>query len=251
VERSKKAVSRFSKAAFSGYTAVMARILVLEDDDALREAVSGYLKLADFEVTPCHNFEELNRALSKGGADFLISDINLPDGDGFVYVKELRKRSDLPVMFISVRDSESDRITGFEVGGDDYLTKPFSAKELVLRVKAILRRTLKKVEDPSIEYWELSGQQLLVDRGSHKALLNNIPLKLTAAEWKILLYLSGNTSTVVSRSQIIDRCLEYSFEGYDRTVDTHIKNLRSKLGTVEWIETVRGYGYRFAGVKKE
>ena len=239
----------FKKQGRRSYNTDMPFVAVVEDNEDLMNTVSSYLKLADFDVVEMKTIEELNRTLSESKADILVMDINLSDGDGFTFVKELRKRSDIPVIFMSVRDSESDRITGFEVGADDYVTKPFSPKELVLRIKAVLRRTMKKIEEPG-EVWELDSHVLQIEKGTHRAMLSGKQINLTAAEWKILLYLSSNNTSVVTRSQIIDRCLEYTFEGYDRTVDTHIKNLRSKLGTSNWIETVRGYGYRFAGEKK-
>ena len=223
---------------------------VVENNEEILNIISSYLKLAEFDIVELHTLEDLNKTLSESNVDILLMDITLPDGDGFVFVKELRKKSDIPVIFISSRDSESDRITGFEVGADDYVTKPFSPKELVLRIKAVLKRTAVRTEEEIKEFWELNNHILQIERGTHRALLNNNPLNLTAAEWKILVYLSSNYTSVVTRGQIIDRCLEYTFEGYDRTVDTHIKNLRSKLGTSDWIETVRGYGYRFAGEKK-
>ena len=228
----------------------MALIFVIEDNDSIREAVAGYLKLSDYEVGEFDALGGVKEAISTRNPDLLILDAMLPDGDGFIFAKEIRQKSDIPIIFMTARESESDRITGFEVGADDYIVKPFSPKELVLRVGAVLKRTGTSVPQKHMTGWELNGQNLTTDEDSHKALLNDQPLKLTAAEWKILLYLSSNGGAVVSREQILDRCLEYSFEGYDRTVDTHIKNLRAKLQNPDWIETVRGYGYRFAGNSK-
>jgi DNA-binding response OmpR family regulator len=228
----------------------MALIFVIEDNDSIREAVTGYLKLSDYDVEEFEALGGVKEAMATKNPDLLILDAMLPDGDGFVFAKEIRQKSDIPIVFMTARESESDRITGFEVGADDYIVKPFSPKELVLRVGAVLKRTGAAVPQKKMQAWELDGQILTTDEDSHKALLNNQQLKLTAAEWKILLYLSSNGGAVVSREQILDRCLEYSFEGYDRTVDTHIKNLRAKLLNPDWIETVRGYGYRFAGNSK-
>ncbi len=225
----------------------MAHIFLIEDNDTLREAVSGYLQLADHRVTAWEALAGVKEAVIEQKPDLLLMDVMLPDGDGFIFVKELRQKSDVPVIFMSARESESDRITGFEIGGDDYIVKPFSPRELVLRVGAVLKRVSGEEDHPPRQAWFLDGHQLETDEEAHKAALDGEQLKLTAAEWKILLYLSSNGGAVVSREQILDRCLEYSFEGYDRTVDTHIKNLRAKLGNPDWIETVRGYGYRFAG----
>jgi len=226
----------------------MAHIFVVEDSEATLKTITGYLQLADHEVSSFENIGSVREALKHRRPDLILLDVILPDGDGFLFTKEFLSKEQIPIIFMSVRESESDRITGFEVGADDYIVKPFSPKELVLRVAAVLKRSSDKTNSKAKFSWTLSGHRLTVDGESHKVDVDGGPLKLTAAEWKILLYLSSNNGAVVTREQILDRCLEYSFEGYDRTVDTHIKNLRSKLGSPDWIETVRGYGYRFAGM---
>jgi len=223
-------------------------IYIVEDNRSIREAVSGYLKLADYKVREFGGISGLLEAILEEKPQLVILDIMLPDGDGLLFTKELRQQSDVPVIFLSARESESDRITGFEVGGDDYVVKPFSARELVLRVSALLKRSNSSGSRKDQRQWELGSDHLALDRDSHKALLNGEDLKLTVAEWKILEYLTSEDGAVIGRDQILERCLEYNFEGYDRTVDTHIKNLRAKMGS-RWIETVRGYGYRFAGNK--
>jgi len=228
----------------------MAHVFVVDNDDSVREALSGYLKLSEHEVTEFKELSGVKEALKSKKPDIIIMETTFDDGDGFIFIKEIRQKSDLPAIFISTRDSESDRITGFEVGADDYLVKPFSIKELSLRVTAILKRISSRETRIKEKRWFLDQNILLTDENAHKAEMNGIQLKLTTAEWKILIYLTSNGGAVVSREQILDRCLEYSFEGYDRTVDTHIKNLRSKLIDPQWIETIRGYGYRFAGSTK-
>jgi DNA-binding response OmpR family regulator len=228
----------------------MAHVFVVEDNESIREAVTGYLQLADHEVSGFGSLAGVREALEEKAPDLILLDVMLPDGDGFIFAKELLAENPVPLIFMSARESESDRITGFEIGADDYIVKPFSPKELVLRVAAVLKRASGPAQASGGGEWTLNGETLSTDEDAHKAALNGESLKLTAAEWKILLYLSSNGGTVVTREQILDRCLEYSFEGYDRTVDTHIKNLRAKLGKPDWIETVRGYGYRFAGEAK-
>jgi len=228
----------------------MAHIFVVEDSEATVETVTGYLQLADHEVSSFESIGSVREALKHSKPDLILLDVVLPDGDGFLFTKEFLSKEQIPIIFMSVRESESDRITGFEVGADDYIVKPFSPKELVLRVAAVLKRSSGKSNSKVKRIWALRGHRLTADEESHKVDVDGEPLKLTAAEWKILLYLTSNDGAVVSREQILDRCLEYSFEGYDRTVDTHVKNLRAKLGSPEWIETVRGYGYRFAGMSE-
>lgn len=228
----------------------MESIFIVEDNGSIREAVAGYLKLADYDVTQFEGITGLKEAVMENSPDLVILDVMLPDGDGFIFAKEMRQYSRTPIIFLSARESESDRITGFEIGADDYIVKPFSSKELVLRVAAVLRRASKGPMDTVGTIWNLGNDELDFDEGSHRALINGEELKLTAAEWKILVFLSSSGNSVISREKILDQCLEYSFDGYDRTVDTHIKNLRAKLGRPDWIETVRGYGYRFVGEMK-
>ncbi|MBI9100708.1 MAG: response regulator transcription factor [Spirochaetaceae bacterium] len=228
----------------------MAHVFVVDNDDTLREAVSGYLKLSEHDVSEYSELTGVKDALNIKKPDVLILETTFMDGDGFIFVKEIRQKTDIPVIFISTRNSESDRITGFEVGADDYMIKPLSIKELALRIAAILKRVQTNLDYNTEKRWFLGNNVLLTNEKAHKSEMNGVQLKLTTAEWKILTYLTSNDGAVVSREQILDRCLEYSFEGYDRTVDTHIKNLRSKLIDHKWIETIRGYGYRFAGSSK-
>lgn len=225
----------------------MALIYIVEDEQAIREAVTGYLQLADYTVLGFGCLEDIRRAIESRVPDLLLLDVMLPDGDGFLFAKELLARKSIPLIFMSGRMSESDRITGFELGADDYIVKPFSPKELVLRIAAVLKRTSGQESLPAHTAWNLDGFTLHTDELTHRATVNEKALKLTAAEWKILLFLAVNSGAVVTREQILEHCLEYTFNGYDRTVDTHIKNLRAKLGLPGWIETIRGYGYRFAG----
>jgi DNA-binding response OmpR family regulator len=228
----------------------MSHVFIIDSDDEIRDTVSGYLRLWEFEVSEFKELTGVKESLKARKPDIIIVETTFEEGDGFTFIKEIRQKSDIPIIIISRRNTESDRIAGFEVGADDYLVKPFSTKELALRVIAILRRMNCFIQAVKEKKWELGQNSLTTDENAHKALLNGEPLRLTTAEWKILIYLTSNGGAVVSREQILDRCLEYSFEGYDRTVDTHIKNLRSKLIDPHWIETVRGYGYRFAGTEK-
>jgi len=227
----------------------MARIFVVEDNESLREAVVSYLRLADHEVVEFPRLEGVEQALAAREPELIVLDVMLPDGDGFQLARRLRKHSQVPLLFLTARTSESDRITGFELGADDYVVKPFSPKELTLRVEAILRRAGSAAESVQGPMRRRLGERLLeLDEPSHRALVDGRDLKLTAAEWKILKALAARNGTVVSRERLLGEGLEYlSAEGSERTVDTHVKNLRAKLGEAGWIETVRGFGYRFAG----
>jgi DNA-binding response OmpR family regulator len=224
----------------------MALIIIVEDNEAIREAAASYLRLQDHEVLEFGKISGVLDAVKMKNPDLLILDIMLPDGDGFRLAKRIREKSEAPILFLTARTSESDRITGFEVGADDYVTKPFSPKELVLRVNAILNRT-RKGKDLRTGNWKLGKDRLGIDEKSHRAYANSREVTLTAAEWKILTYLVQNQGIVITRDRILGECLDYMAEGSERTVDTHVKNVRKKLGNPDWIETVREYGYRFAG----
>jgi DNA-binding response OmpR family regulator len=224
----------------------MALVIIVEDNEQIREAAASYLRLEDHEVIEFSKIGGVLDAVTMKNPDLLILDVMLPDGDGFQLAKKVRDRWDIPILFLTAKSSESDRITGFEVGADDYVTKPFSPKELVLRVGAILKRTNKK-EAPSTGGWILGKDNLEIEEQSHRVWINNSEVSLTAAEWKILTYLAQNPGIVISRDRILGECLDYMAEGSERTVDTHVKNIRKKLGDPGWIETVREYGYRFSG----
>jgi two-component system phosphate regulon response regulator PhoB len=226
----------------------MSMIIVVEDNESIRESVSSYLRLDDHEVMEFVRLHGVLEALKMKSPDLVILDVMLPDGDGFQFARKMRAVSDVPILFLTAKASESDRITGFEVGGDDYVVKPFSPRELVLRVNAILKRTERtggKTAEAGI--WENGGHILKMNGASHRASIDDRELNLTAAEWKILRFLASNLGMVFTRDRILGECLDYLAGGSERTVDTHIKNLRMKLGNAEWIETVRGYGYRFSG----
>jgi DNA-binding response OmpR family regulator len=229
----------------------MKHVYVVEDHGAIRESVVRYLQLSGYKATGFAGVKAAGAAIAHTVPDLLIQDVMLPDGDGFEFVKQLRQHHRFPVIFMTARGSESDRIMGFELGGDDYIVKPFSPKELVLRIEAIFRRM---EEGPSAprggENWYLGNSCLRFDEQTHTCTLDDHEVTLTAAEWRILSHLITHAGNLVHRANILESCFDYSFESYERIVDTHIKNIRSKLGDrgSEWIETIRGYGYRFAGV---
>jgi DNA-binding response OmpR family regulator len=231
----------------------VARIFVVEDNESLREAVVSYLRLADHEVVEFAGASRVAEAVDTRPPDLLILDVMLPDGDGFRLARSIRKGHAVPLVFLTARTAESDRITGFELGADDYVVKPFSPKELVLRVEALLRRSgaaagAATAGPAGSRSWQHGGALLRIDEAAHRASLDGSDLDLTGAEWKILRHLAARAGTVVSRERLLGEGLEYLVaEGSERTADTHVKNLRAKLGDAGWIETVRGFGYRFAG----
>lgn len=234
----------------------MKLIYIVEDHSVIREGVRRYLELAGYKALSFPNLASAREAFRITKPDLLIQDVMLPDGDGFDFVKELRTSCDIPVVFMTARVAEDDRIHGFELGADDYIPKPFSPKELVLRVQAIFRRldgaSASQNGVPNAPSLFRAGQSIMLfNDAEHRLELDGRPLSLTAAEWRILSLIISNPSRVIPRTEILQKCFDYSAEAYERIVDTHIKNLRAKLGDAQWIETVRGYGYRFIGYPVE
>lgn len=229
----------------------MKLIYVVEDHEVIRNGVVQYLSLSGYEAEGFKSIAEARTAFLKKMPDLLIQDVMLPDGDGFAFVKEMKEKNDhLPVIFLTARVDESDRILGFELGADDYITKPFSPKELVLRIQALFRRLDEGSGTSKNKYSYIDGENTLyIDEDIHEIRVNDVPINLTAAEWRIVLYLVSNEPNLITRAQILEECFDYSFESYERVVDTHIKNIRTKLRPGNWIDTVRGYGYRFSGKK--
>lgn len=229
----------------------MKTIYVVEDHDVIRSGVIQYLSLSGYDARGFATVAEAREAFSSALPDLLVEDVMLPDGDGFSFVKEVKARKpDLPVIFLTARVDESDRILGFELGADDYITKPFSPKELVLRIQALFRRIDDSVSHSgSVMAYSEGDNQMMIDDNEHVLTINGNPISLTAAEWRIVFYLASNAPNLITRAQILEECFDYSFESYERVVDTHIKNIRAKLRPGSWIDTVRGYGYRFSGKK--
>lgn len=223
-------------------------MLLDANSDVCRE-ISRYLDLEGYTVTWCPSIQEAREALSKTTPDLIISEVVLPDGDGFSFIKQLRMSSSCLFMFLTESSSESDRIIGFELGADDYVCKPFSLKELILRIQALFRRFSNTYgEFEEISYWTSGLERMTVKAAEHQIEIEGKLISFTAAEWRVFLFLVRSAPKLLTRPTILDNCFDLNSESYDRTVDTHIKNIRAKLGTKShWIETVRGYGYRFCG----
>ena len=220
------------------------KVFLIEDDEDIALVVKEALKSQDFEVDHFLKALEFFRAVEKETPDLVIIDIMLPDFDGFRIANFLKNRpdlSDIPVIFLTARISEEDKLKGFDLGADDYITKPFSVKELIARVNAVLRRAGKKKEG---KVFKVDG--LEVDTEKVKVMVGGKEVKLTPSEFKILKFLLENYGKPVSRDRLIDMVWGYDHEAGDRTVDVHIKHLRDKLGDYgRFIKTVRGFGYKF------
>ncbi|MCL2792916.1 MAG: response regulator transcription factor [Spirochaetaceae bacterium] len=231
----------------------MARIYIIEDNEAIREAVKGYLELNEHEVVQFGKTANVLESIDVKKPDIIIIDVMLPDGNGFNLAKQIRKKSNVPFIFLTARDQESDRITGFEIGADDYVVKPFSPRELVLRVEAVLKRTAPSLPESGnvTSKWILENDILEIDKNSHTIKENGKSIDLTAAEWKIISYLSENSGIVLSREKLLGESLDYLYDGSERIIDTHIKNIRSKMKSQNWIKTIRSFGYKFEGKQEK
>ncbi len=223
-------------------------ILLLEDNENIREAVASFLQLEEYEVIDVGSIKDAKSHV-KDKIDLYLLDVMLPDGSGYILAKEIRSVFNTPIIFLTAKESESERIKGFELGCDDYITKPFSLKELSLRITAVLRRYSKEIKDVFCEYF-IGEEVLSIDKASHKLLLSDKVILLTPTEWSILLFLVDNSHRVLSKEVILESCLGYTSDSSERVVITHMKNIREKLGEEKWIETVRGFGYRFIGEER-
>lgn len=222
------------------------RILLVEDEKNIRDAVAAYLERAGYWVTPAADGQEAVDAFSLHQFDLVILDLMLPRLPGEKVCRIIRDTSDVPIIMLTAKGEVEDRIVGLELGADDYLIKPFSPRELVARVRALLRRAHI---DSELQREVLDFGGLTIDLNGHKVLVNDEEVDLTASEFKLLTTLSRYPGRVYSRMELVEKVLGYDFEGYERTIDSHVKNLRAKIGddprNPRWIYTVHGVGYRF------
>ena len=228
------------------------RILVVDDEPSITEFVEYALTREGYEADVVNSGEDAFELAGKNKYDMFILDIMLPGMDGYELCRRLRTTTAAPVLFLSARDTELDKVVGLEIGGDDYLTKPFGVRELIARVRALLRRVHSDSE-PQREVLEFG--ELTIDVSGHKVLVNGEEIDLTASEFKLLTTLSRYPGRVYSRMELVEKVLGYDFEGYERTIDSHVKNLRAKIGDnprdPKWLHTVHGVGYRFEDPTKQ
>jgi DNA-binding response OmpR family regulator len=227
-------------------------VLVVEDEYKLRELVRSYLERQGLDVfSTGSGAEAVNYAL-RAPVDLVILDLGLPDVPGEEVAREIRSGSDVPILILTAKGDEDNRIRGLELGADDYVTKPFSPRELVLRVEAILRRgRAAATEFGPVSYGE---GKLLIDEDRRRVEIDGRSVELTPTEWGVLMALTRVPGRVYSRYELINRVRGYEFEGYERTVDSHVKNLRRKIeddpSDPKLVETVLGAGYRL-GVSRD
>ena len=222
-----------------------ATVLVVEDERKLRDFIRSYLERAGFTVLSTGSGAEAITMATDAASDLVVLDLGLPDVPGETVARELRAMSAVPIMMLTAKAAEEDRIRGLELGADDYVTKPFSPRELVLRVQAILRRGRSAAALGVTSY---GGGELVIDEPQRLVTVRGSAVALTPTEWGVLFALASVPGRVYSRFELINRVRGYEFEGYERTVDSHVKNLRRKVeddpGQPRIVHTVLGGGYR-------
>lgn len=219
-------------------------ILVADDEPKMRELISLYLAKENYQVVTAEDGLQALKELERGDVfNLFLIDVMMPNMDGFTLCKEIRRISNKPVIFLTARGEEYERLMGFEIGADDYIVKPFSPREMLARVKAVLKRTESDLE---VEGKQTYGE-ITIDVEGREVKLADAKLNLSPKEFDLLVYLAKNSGKVLSRDQITENVWDYEYFGDQRTVDTHIKKLREKLGdkTEKYIKTVWGVGYKF------
>ena len=221
------------------------KLLVVDDEKMIRQLIAKYAVFDGYEVAEAENGMQAVEMARAGGYDLIIMDIMMPELDGFSAAREIRKTSDVPIIFLSARGEEYDRIHGFELGVDDYVVKPFSPRELMMRVNAVVSRT-HAVPRQDRDVFEREG--LKIDFTGRIVYIDGERISLSPKEYELLFYLVRNRNIALSREKLITEVWGYDFYGDDRTLDTHIKLLRKSLGPYsKFIVTLRGMGYRFEG----
>jgi two-component system, OmpR family, alkaline phosphatase synthesis response regulator PhoP len=214
-------------------------VLLVEDEENLASLVQAYLEREGFRVVSVGSGSEALSALARQPVRLVVLDLNLPDVDGLEVCRQIRASSSVPIVMLTARDEEADRLAGLETGADDYIAKPFSPKELVARMKAVLRRT-----EPLGKEERLVIGDVVLQRRGREVTVAGEPIELRAKEFDLLAYLMQNQGAVVSRGLLLERVWGFEYAGGTRTVDVHVAQLRRKLGRPELIRTIRGVGYK-------
>ena len=222
------------------------KILIIEDEPDIRKTLEYNISREGYRVVSASSLVEAKSQIESDSFSLILLDLMLPDGSGLDLCREIKsdkEKSSIPIIILTAKDDEVDKVVGFELGADDYVTKPFSVRELILRMKAVLKRGEKKSDN--VEVQRQFGQ-LSIDTESHEVFVDNNEITLTALEFKLLCQLVDRRGRVQSRDQLLSDVWGYSAEVTTRTVDTHIKRLREKLGSMgKYVQTIRGVGYKF------
>jgi DNA-binding response OmpR family regulator len=219
-------------------------ILVVEDETSIASFVSAYLKNAGFAVRTASSANAAVAELAGETPSLIVLDLNLPDGDGVELCHGIRRSSDVPILMLTARDEDVDKIIGLEVGADDYMTKPFNPRELVARVKSVLRRAAPERRRSETE--ELRHGDLVINSGKREVYVGEEEIRLAPKEFDLLWELLDHRGIVLTRDQLLERVWGYTFAGDTRTVDVHVRQIRRKLGDASPIVTVWGVGYKVA-----
>jgi two-component system response regulator RegX3 len=224
----------------------LTRILVVEDEDSFSDALAFLLTKEGFEVEVAENGLKALELFDRSGADLILLDLMLPGLSGTEVCRQIRTKSAVPIIMLTAKESEVDKVVGLELGADDYVTKPYSSRELIARIRAVLRRN----SEPEGIVGTLTEGPVRMDVERHVVLVNNLPISLPLKEFELLEFLMRNAGRVLTRNQLIDRVWGSDYVGDTKTLDVHIKRLRSKIekdpANPEYILTVRGLGYKFA-----
>ena len=225
------------------------KVLIVDDEPNIRDLLSTSLRFAGFSVHAVGNGADAVNAAEKGAPDIILLDVMLPDMNGFSVTKKLRSMGiNAPVLFLTARDETADKVTGLTVGGDDYMTKPFSLDEIVARINAILRRTKQAESEDSI----LEVGEIKINQDAHEVFANGQPVDLSPTEYKLLRFLMSNPNRVLTKAQILDHVWEYDFNGEMGIVESYVSYLRKKLDPITsepLIQTKRGVGYMYKSTK--
>jgi DNA-binding response OmpR family regulator len=219
-------------------------VLVVEDETSIASFVALYLKNAGYRVQTAGTGQEALDGVARERPDLIVLDLMLPDLDGIEVCRRIRRSSDIPILMLTARDEDVDKIIGLEVGADDYLTKPFNPRELVARVKSILRRAVPERREPQAR--EIKHGSLHIDAGRREVRVDGNEVQLAPKEFDLLWELLDHRGLVLTRDQLLERVWGYTFAGDTRTVDVHVRQLRRKLGEASPIVTVWGVGYKVA-----
>lgn len=218
----------------------MIKLLVVEDQVKIRDIIKTYARKDNITVDEAGSGQEAYEKLDEKDYDLIVLDVMLPDTDGWTILRKIRKEKQIPVIMLTARSEEEDKLLGFELGADDYVTKPFSSKELMARIKTVLKRNHTVTHGEIVEI-----DQLTINTSFHQVTLEGEILPLTPLEYDLLMYFVNHLNLALSREQILNGVWGYDYFGDERTVDTHVKRLRQKLGQAgKYIVTVRGLGYR-------
>lgn len=224
----------------------MTKILVVEDEDSFSDALAFLLTKEGFEVSVADDGIKAIELFDRTGADLILLDLMIPGLSGTEVCRQIRLKSSVPIIMLTAKESEVDKVVGLELGADDYVTKPYSSRELIARIRAVMRRR----QEPEQSTGALAVGPVRMDVERHIVLVNNLPVSLPLKEFELLEFLMRNSGRVLTRTQLIDRVWGSDYVGDTKTLDVHIKRLRSKIekdpANPEFILTVRGLGYKFA-----